>query len=205
MLEMWVRPDEKRILLTVQMPDPECWSTAHVPHVPRLLFRLLPRLGQHKCHNHTGRTFRQECKDTEIAHLFEHLILELQLQAQQNPDDYLSGVTEWNWQVDPRGRYHVSVDYDNELLGIACIRMAERIIAALDKRDLSLNIETEIRRLREVLRLGRELMPEPGATTAPPPVRVRSWSSASQSVVSAANGVAMNSMVPLGAATPVTA
>ena len=179
-LQICVLPEEKRIELTVQMPDPDRFLTSHIPHLPRLLFRMLPRLGRHSCHNDDGKSFRQECKDTEIAHLFEHLILELQLQAQQNPNDYLSGVTEWNWQVDPRGRYRVSVDYENELLAVACIRMAERIIVALDMGDISINMEAEIVRLREVLRLGQELDPTatPTPIPTPPPVRVRSWSSA---------------------------
>jgi hypothetical protein len=164
----------------VQMPDPDRFLTSHFPHLPRQLFRMLPRLGRHNCHNDNGKSFRQECKDTEIAHLFEHLILELQLQAQQNSSDFLSGVTEWNWQVDPRGRYRVSVDYENELLAVACIRMAERIMAALDNGDISINMEAEIARLREVLRLGQELDPAaiPIHFPTPPPVRVRSWSSA---------------------------
>jgi len=156
-LEISVRPEIRRIKLTVEMPDPDRYLTSQVPHLPRRLFRLLPRLGRHTCHNEAGKTFRQECRETEIPHLFEHLIIELQLQAQQNPDDFLSGETEWNWTVDPRGRYHVSVDYDNELLAVASIRLAARILASLDQRDVSLDIEAEIERLRVVMRLGQEL------------------------------------------------
>ena len=164
-LEICVLPEIHRIKLTVQMPDPDRFLTSQVPHIPRLLFRLLPRLGSHICHNDGGLSFRKECRKTEIPHLFEHLILELQLQAQQNEEDYLSGETQWNWTVDPRGLYHVYVDYDNELLAVASIRLAERILVSLDRRDVSIDIETEMARLREVLRLGREL-----AASAPVPV-----------------------------------
>lgn len=154
-LELSVLPEIKRIEMIVQMPDPNRYLTSQVPHLPRLLLRLLPRLGQHTCHNDLGCSFRQECRRTEIPHLFEHLIIELQLQAQQNPDDYLSGETAWNWQVDPRGHYHVTVDYDNELLAIASIRLAERIIHQLDRKDVSLNIDLEMMRLRQILELSR--------------------------------------------------
>jgi hypothetical protein len=61
-----------------------------------------------------------ECRRTEIPHLFEHLIIELQSQAQ--PAEVLRGETEWNWTIDPRGRFHVHVDYENELLAIGAIR-----------------------------------------------------------------------------------
>lgn len=156
-LELSVLPEIKRIKMIVQMPDPNRYLTSQVPHLPRLLLRLLPRLGQHTCHNDLGCSFRKECRRTEIPHLFEHLILELQLQAQQNPDDYLSGETEWNWQIDPRGLYHVSVDYDNELLAVASIRLAERIINELDRKNVSMNIHVEMERLRQILDLSRLL------------------------------------------------
>jgi hypothetical protein len=156
-LELSVLPEIKRIKMIVQMPDPNRCLTSQVPHLPRLLFRLLPRLGQHTCHNDLGCSFRQEARRTEIPHLFEHLIIELQLQAQQNPEDYLSGETEWNWQVDPRGLYHVSVDYENELLAVAAIRLAERIMAQLDQKDLTINMSLEMMRLRQVLELSRLL------------------------------------------------
>ncbi len=141
------------------MPDPDRFLTSQVPHLPRYLFQLLPRLARHTCHNDGGKTFRQECRETEIPHLFEHLIIELQLQAESNEDDILRGETEWDWCVDPRGRFHVTVEYKNELLAIGAIRLAERVIAALDRRDLeAINIEAETARLRELARLGRELI-----------------------------------------------
>jgi hypothetical protein len=149
-LEVAVLREVRQIKLTVQMTDPDKFLTSQVPHLPKLLFRLLPRLGKHVCHNDHGQTFRQECKRTEIAHLMEHLILELQLQAQQDPDDYLSGVTEWNWTVDPRGLYHVTVDYKSEVLALAAIRLAERIIAELDRKQIDMDIHSEIARLRQI-------------------------------------------------------
>ncbi|GAB4452677.1 MAG: hypothetical protein OHK0029_04040 [Armatimonadaceae bacterium] len=176
-LEISVLPEIKRIKLIVQMPDPDRFLTSQVPHLPRLLFRLLPRLGSHTCHNDYGHSFRRECRETEIPHVFEHLIIELQLLAQQNPEDRLSGETEWNWQIDPRGFYHVSVDYENELLAIASIRLAERIINSLDRKDVSINMDEEIRRLRQVLELSRQLSPPVPAPAKPRRQRVRDWDS----------------------------
>ena len=114
-------------------------------------------LARHKCENGLGLTFRQECRRTEIPHLFEHLIIELQSQAQ--PAEVLRGETEWNWTVDPRGRFHVQVDYENELLAIGAIRLAERLINSLDQRDIDhINVDREMTRLEDLARLGRELL-----------------------------------------------
>lgn len=172
--EICVVPSERRIRLTVEMPDPDRFLTSQAPHLPRALFRLFPHLSQHKCDNGNGYTFRRECRCTEIPHLFEHLIIELQAQAQ--PAEVLRGETQWNWRVDPRGRFYVFVDYENELLALGAIRLAERILQALDRRDLeAVDPETEMARLRDLARLGRALMPaQTDATPAAAPAEAPS-------------------------------
>lgn len=175
-LEISVQPSAKQLHLVIEMPNPDCFLTSQVPHLPRQLLRLLPRLGEHTCHNDHGLSFREECFSTEIPHLLEHLIIELQLQAQQNPDDYLRGETTWNWQVYPRGIFHVSVDYTNEMLAVASVRTAERIINALLYRQKHLDIATEIARLQKIF-----LLSTYATTTAIPvlpeniPLSPRSW------------------------------
>jgi hypothetical protein len=162
-LEISVLPDVRRIRLRIAMPDPNRYLTSQVPHLPKLLFQLMPRLSEHTCYNADGLTFRQECRNTEIPHLLEHLIIELQLQAQQQPSDLLQGETEWNWTVDPRGHYLVSVDYENELLAVGAIRLAERILNELDRREVNIDIAEEIERLRRLMLLGMELAGRPMA------------------------------------------
>lgn len=145
-----------RVKLVVEMPDPECYSTRQAPHIPRLLFKLFPRLARHRCDNGKGISFRRECQCTEIPHLFEHLIIELQGQVQG--EGVLKGETQWNWQADPRGRFHVYVEYDNEILALGAIRVAERIIQALDNRQIeNLNVEEEIEELRRLAQIGERL------------------------------------------------
>ena len=151
---------DKRVKLVVQMPDPSKCSTRHAPHIPKLLFKLFPHLARHRCDNDNGYTFRRECRETEIPHLFEHLIIELQGQAQRI--SALRGETEWNWRVDPRGRFHVYVEYDNEILVLAAIRAAERIINALDDKRLSeVDTKKEIHKLRQIVEVAGELKSGP--------------------------------------------
>jgi hypothetical protein len=144
-----------RVKLVVEMPDPNKYSTRHAPHIPNLLFKLFPHLSRHRCENDNGYSFRRECQSTEIPHLFEHLIIELQGQAQRSC--VLKGETQWNWRVDPKGRFHVYVDYENELLVLGAIRIAERIINALDNHAIDdLDITAEIENLRSIAKLGTQ-------------------------------------------------
>ncbi|HEY3413183.1 MAG TPA: hypothetical protein VGM51_09015 [Armatimonadota bacterium] len=149
-------PVEGQMKLTVQMPETGRFTTYGLPHLPRRLFRLFPQLNTHKCDNDFGYSFKRECQDTELPHLLEHLIIEIQSQIQ--PQGILRGETVWDWRCDPRGRFHVYVDYENEVLAMAASRLAERIIKAIDDRDVdTLDIDAELGRLREIARLGREL------------------------------------------------
>src|SRR5712692_8116092 len=88
--------DSNKVKLVVEMPDPNRYTTDHVPHIPRSLFKLFPHLAEHKCHNEHGHSFRRESMATEIPHLLEHLIIELQTQAQRH--EILKGETQWNWR-----------------------------------------------------------------------------------------------------------
>jgi len=145
--------NSNRVKLVVEMPDPNYYSTEHAPHIPKLLFKLFPHLSYHHCHNENGFSFRRESRSTEIPHLFEHLIIELQGQVTRSGN--LKGETQWNWRVDPRGRFHVYVEYTNELLVLGAIRVAERIIQSLDSRNIDqIDVEAEIENLRKLAAIG---------------------------------------------------
>jgi hypothetical protein len=159
--------DANKVKLVVEMPDVNTCTTDAKPHLPRSLFRLFPHLAHHKCHNEGGYSFRRECMATEIPHLLEHLIIELQTQAQRH--EVLKGETQWNWRVDPRGTFHVHVEYENEQLVLAAIRLAERIINTLDRHEIdSLDLDYELDRLRRIADFGREFRVEtPGYIPRP--------------------------------------
>ena len=148
--------DANKVKLVVEMPDPDRCTTDCSPHVPISLFKLFPHLSHHKCHNGNGYSFKREAMSTEIPHLLEHLIIELQARAQHH--DVLKGETQWNWRVDPRGTFHVHVEYQNEQLVLAAIRLAERMVNALDRDEVEgVDIEYELTRLRRIADLGESL------------------------------------------------
>ena len=152
--------DVNKVKLVVEMPDPNRCTTESAPHLPIGLFKLFPHLAHHKCHNEGGYSFKREAMATEVPHLLEHLIIELQARAQRH--EVLKGETQWNWRVDPRGTFHVHVEYENEQLVLAAIRLAERIVNALDRNDVErVDIASEMSRLRRIAELGRDLRSEP--------------------------------------------
>src|SRR5688572_3051473 len=51
-------------------------TTAHTPQALSILKRRLPSIMRSKCFNENNYKFSQEVKNTEIGHLFEHIILE---------------------------------------------------------------------------------------------------------------------------------
>ncbi|MCL2324519.1 MAG: hypothetical protein FWC48_02965 [Actinomycetia bacterium] len=56
------------------------------------LFDELPGLAKHRCDNGKHRSFCDEARDTELAHLFEHLLIELAATSGA-PREQLSGAT----------------------------------------------------------------------------------------------------------------
>ncbi|HEY3328785.1 MAG TPA: hypothetical protein VGK19_02095 [Capsulimonadaceae bacterium] len=151
-----------KVKLTVEIPDTDAYLTTHAPNMPRILFRMFPYLAAQRCFNDQGNSFRREALATEIPHLFEHLLLEIQKQVRRGiyADTAISGETEWNWSIDPRGRFHVTVGYDNEIVALASVRLAERIINSLDSKEIAMiDIDREMRRLRELAKTSRRFIP----------------------------------------------
>jgi hypothetical protein len=50
--------------------------TGHIPFIEDLLKKYLPTVLLTQCYNDEQLPFAQEVKDTEIGHLFEHILLE---------------------------------------------------------------------------------------------------------------------------------
>ena len=140
----------------MEIPDNDVYHTSEAPHLPRILFRLFPRMAAQRCHNDDGLSLRREAQATEIPHLFEHLILEIQNQVRRGEGTPFCGETQWDWVVDPQGRFYVTVDYDNEMVALGAIRLAECIINSVDDKTFSqIDMTREMTRLRDIARLTR--------------------------------------------------
>ncbi|MGO8672565.1 MAG: cyanophycin synthetase family protein [Capsulimonadaceae bacterium] len=149
-----------RAKLVVEIPETDAYTTMEVPRIPRILFKLFPHMATQRCYNDGGYSFRREAQATEIPHLFEHLIIEIQDQVRRGIGAPFAGETQWNWTIDPRGRFYVTVDYDNEIVALGAIRLAERVINALDSKDIAqVDTDKEIVRLRELAKISRRFAP----------------------------------------------
>jgi hypothetical protein len=122
-----VCPD--RVDVLVEMGDSEPVRTRPEDAVGSRVLALLPELGRHRCENGSGREFADELDDTEVPHLFEHVVLELM--ARSGSPRTLRGETEWDFKRDGRGVFRVSVEYDDDLVCLGAIKAADKVMAYL--------------------------------------------------------------------------
>ncbi len=108
------RPDHAEI--TIQFFT-SYFTTNELPGTISVLETLLPRIFKHKCFNNGNFAFKKEAANTELGHLFEHILLEfLCIYKYKNGqiDFNLKGLTEWNWAQDPRGIFYISLNTKRE-------------------------------------------------------------------------------------------
>lgn len=79
--------------------------SSQVPRIAERLLRTLPSLAEHRCQNRHGLPFVEELEDSELGHVFEHVVLELLADR----GIYTRGQTTWNWDRDPIGTYQITV------------------------------------------------------------------------------------------------
>ena len=93
------------------------------------VLRALPGLSGHRCDNDSGATFRDELRDTELAHLAEHAALEVMAMA--GSPDTLRGDTTWDFARDGRGVFRIRLRFDDDLVAIGALRFAVELVDAL--------------------------------------------------------------------------
>lgn len=96
-------------------------NTCNLPHTFETLKQLLPSVLYTECFNDEKLPFHEEVKNTEIGHLFEHVLLEYLCQISMTRGFrkvQFSGFTEWNWKRDPKGTFHITIDAGLEIADI---------------------------------------------------------------------------------------
>lgn len=103
-------------------------NTKFFPKTTEILDRLLPSIFHSKCFNSARYSFRREVIHTEIGHLFEHILLEYICVVKLEwgmKDPLHNGVTQWDWDTEKRGIFHITIDSgvrDKQILQIALER-----------------------------------------------------------------------------------
>lgn len=88
------------------------FHTKQLPLTHSILEDYLPQVLHNECFNDSNLPFREEVKNTEIGHLFEHIILEYLCQIKVKNGHRkasFTGVTEWDWKRDTKGTYHIKI------------------------------------------------------------------------------------------------
>lgn len=88
---------------------PGCpYSSASFPSLPELLLDQYPELKKHACSNDKSASFAYELKDTELAHVLEHVIAE-ELALTGIPRRLIEGKTGWRKSEARRGPYRILI------------------------------------------------------------------------------------------------
>jgi len=121
------------------------FHTTHLPSTYKILEDNLPSVLKTECFNDMGLPFDEEVKNTEIGHLFEHILLEYLCELKirnGHKRAIFRGVTNWNWKKDARGTFHIFIDIDSKdvmFLDIALEKSIKLLNIILDERNLSIN------------------------------------------------------------------
>lgn len=106
---------EGKTCINLTVPD-HITNTTQIPGFSESILKKLPTLKEHICYNELGQTFEHELNDTLLAHVFEHVLIELmgkRIGYRKN----IKGYTSWNWYKNPRGSYQIEIHHpDKELL-----------------------------------------------------------------------------------------
>lgn len=139
---------EDRVDVIVDVGDAEAQRTISDRTIARKALELLPGLERHVCRNSEGRTFAEELADTEVPHLFEHIVIELMAKA--GSPRSLKGETSWDFKRDGRGIFRVSFEYDDDLVCLGAIKAASKVMSYLTDGGEAPDTGAETARLRSL-------------------------------------------------------
>lgn len=95
--------------------DPRYRKTSQIEGFAQKCLQNYPRLKYHLCDNDLCLSFCEELEDTELAHAFEHVVLDL-IGQRDKKIERVKGFTEWNWQEHQKDTYQLHFDYNDKAL-----------------------------------------------------------------------------------------
>lgn len=107
-----------------------------------ILKEFLPSILRSTCFNEGNKPFYVEVLRTEFGHLFEHMLLEFlcQLKLSKGYEEAtFSGMTDWNWNIDPRGTFWITISHakeDTHLFPQAIEKTSQLLEAILSEHHL---------------------------------------------------------------------
>ena len=86
--------------------------TTRLPATTNVLAAHLPSVFDCQCFNDANKDFEDESKNTELGHLFEHILLEylcMEKLEKGHTEAVYEGVTNWNWQKEKFGTFNIEI------------------------------------------------------------------------------------------------
>lgn len=118
-----IQVSRDRITCTVQVEAGFCMTN------PRILERALeacPDLLRHACVNDEGTRFGAVADHTDVPHLMEHLVIELQAREAKDASKVFCGVTRW---IDVRqGVATIEMSFEDDLTCLAAFKEAAHLL-----------------------------------------------------------------------------
>lgn len=105
--------------------SPECPRMTD-PQMCRRVLRARPLLMQHACVNGVGPTFAAVMERTSCAHLFEHVVIDLQ--AERTADDRAVFVGNTEWVDREAGIARVEVRYMDDVVALRAVKDALALV-----------------------------------------------------------------------------
>jgi hypothetical protein len=106
----------------------------HTNSLPRTFSQLnenLPGVLKSKCFNEENLPFATEVLNTELGHLFEHILLEYLCSTKISrgaKNALFRGLTSWNWRRDAKGTFHITIYMNPEDLEIFSYSLNKTVI-----------------------------------------------------------------------------
>lgn len=105
-------PEETLLKIAMQVHSPLI-NTKNLPATYNFLKENFPSVLHTQCFNEKNLPFCHEVKETEIGHLFEHILIE-QLKnikvEMGHKKVIINGRTDWNWNKNPFGLFEIYID-----------------------------------------------------------------------------------------------
>lgn len=133
LFSLQLAPGNQDTEITMSLKTSEV-TTSDLPETVSLLENHLPSIFYSKCYNPENLPFAIEVMQTEVGHLFEHILLEYLSEesiAIYRNRVIFKGETTWNWQKENRGIFRINLSVGGKDINI--------FVNALEKSILLLN------------------------------------------------------------------
>lgn len=107
-----IKPKANKIDIVMEVTSSTLY-TSQLPQTHKVLKKHVPSIFKSECFNYKNQPFKKEVKDTEVGHLFEHILLEflcMEKIANGSRSSTYSGVTKWNWKKEKKGVFHITIN-----------------------------------------------------------------------------------------------